>query len=215
MSRALRFSPHRATRLAATAALFASAAALCLPAHALYRVVGPDGKVTYTDRPPVSKENKVEAVNTTTGGPATSGLPYELRQTVQRFPVTLYTMANCGPCDAARQQLRSRGVPFSERTVATVADSAELKRLSGKDTLPAVTIGAQVMNGYSESDVTAYLDAAGYPKKSALPASYSEPAATPLTARSAPAAPAATPPAAPAPAPAAEPGTDAPAGIRF
>ncbi|MET0349342.1 MAG: DUF4124 domain-containing protein, partial [Rhizobacter sp.] len=109
MSRAQRLLSHRATRLAATAALFASAAALTMPAHALYKVVGPDGKVTYTDRPPVSKENKVESVNTSTGAPSTAGLPYELRQTVQRFPVTLYTMASCGACDAARQQLRARG----------------------------------------------------------------------------------------------------------
>lgn len=210
MSRAQRFPLN----LVATAALFASAAALCLPAHALYKVVGPDGKVTYTDRPPVSKENKVETVNTTTGGPSTAGLPYELRQTVQRFPVTLYTAATCGACDAARQQLRSRGVPFSERTVSNPADAAELQKISGKDTLPVVAIGAQVMSGYSESDVTSYLDAAGYPKKSALPANYSEPAATPLTARSAPPAPAAAPARAPAPAP--EPAAPpAPAGIKF
>ena len=213
MSRAQRFSLNRAHRLAATAALFVSAAALCLPAHALYKVVGPDGKVTYTDRPPVSKESKVESVNTTTGGPSTAGLPYELRQTVQRFPVTLYTTAGCGACDAARQQLRSRGVPFSERTVNSAADTAELQKISGKDTLPVVTIGAQIMNGSNETDVTSYLDAAGYPKKSALPATYSESLATPLTAAPAP-APARAPAAAPAPAPEPAPANN-PGGIKF
>jgi glutaredoxin len=212
MSRALRFPSHRTSRLAATAALFASAAALCLPAHALYKVVGPDGKVTYTDRPPVSKENKVQSVNTATGGVSTAGLPYELRQTVQRFPVTLYTGTECGPCDGARQLLRQRGVPFTERTVENNADIAALRRVTGKDDLPGVTIGSQVIVGYNPDDMTSYLDAAGYPKKSALPSNYSEQAATPLTPRNAPAAPAAAPaPAAPAPAST----TDAPSGIRF
>lgn len=214
MSRAPRFPLNRTLNLAAAAALFASAAALCLPAHALYKVVGPDGKVTYTDRPPVAKENKVESVNAATGGVSTNGLPYELRQTVQRFPVVLYSGSNCSPCDAARQHLRSRGVPFSERTVDGNADNAALQRISGKDALPVISIGTQVMTGYSNSDVTTYLDAAGYPKKSALPGNYSEPAATPLTPRAAPATPAASPTAAPA-APAPTSTTDSSTGIRF
>ena len=36
-----------------------------------------------------------------------------------RFPVTLYTSTNCAPCGAGRTLLASRGIPFSERTVAT------------------------------------------------------------------------------------------------
>jgi hypothetical protein len=46
-----------------------------------------------------------------------------------------------------------------------------------------VTIGAQVVRGMSAESWTSYLDAAGYPKESKLPASYQFPAATPLTER--------------------------------
>ena len=35
-------------------------------------------------------------------------LPLELRQAVQRYPVTLYAMRVCEPCDSARTLLRQR-----------------------------------------------------------------------------------------------------------
>jgi glutaredoxin len=204
----------RVARLATVAALFASALT-ALPAHALYKVVGPDGKVTYTDRPPTSKENKVATVNTNTGSVSTESLPFELRQVAEKYPVTLYTIANCAPCEGARQFLRQRGVPFTERTVSSADDNAALKRLTGKTELPTISIGSQVMTGFASAELGSYVDAAGYPKESKLPPSYTEPAPTPLTepkaapaARPARQAPAATPAPAPAEAP-------APSGFKF
>jgi len=212
-----RSASHRAVRLAALAVLSASALA-SMPAHALYKVVGPDGKVTYTDRPPVSPENKVGSVNTTGGGGSDASLPYELRQAAQRYPVVLYTTASCGPCESARALLRQRGIPFTERTVVTPADSAAMQRLIGRTDVPAVTVGSQVIGGYNAGETNTYLDAAGYPKRSMLPANYAAPAASPLTSGAAPAAAAPAPasapaaPTEPAAAPAA-PGT--PAGFKF
>src|SRR5689334_6865210 len=93
---------HRAIQTlalsAAAASLFASA-----PAFALYKVVGPDGKVTYTDRPAVGTENKVQSVGS--GGAVANdvALPFELRQAAQRYPVVLYVAPDCSPCDAGRQ----------------------------------------------------------------------------------------------------------------
>jgi len=170
----------RVSRLAAVAALFASALA-ALPAHALYKVVGPDGKVTYTDRPPTTRENKVETVNTSTGSVTAESLPFDLRVVAQKYPVTLYTTPNCPPCDGARQYLRQRGVPVSERIVSSPEDNAALKRITGSSELPTITIGSQVVTGYASSTLASYVDAAGYPKESRLPSNYTEPAATPLT----------------------------------
>lgn len=194
----------------AAASLFAS-----LPAHALYKVVGPDGKVTYTDRPAVSTENKVQQVGT--GGSVANdvALPFELRQAAQRYPVTLYVAPDCSPCDAARQYLRQRGVPFSEKLVSTAEDSNALQRLTGSTGLPSVTVGAQVVRGWQREDWASYLDAAGYPKESRLPANFPQGKAEPLTetqqARPA-AAQAPRPTAAPTPEPAPAP---PPSGIRF
>jgi hypothetical protein len=46
--------------------------------------------------------------------------------------------------------------------------------------LPFVSIGGQQIKGYSDSEWNQFLDAAGYPAKSVLPATYRNPAATPL-----------------------------------
>jgi glutaredoxin len=191
-------------------------------AFAQYKVVGPDGKVTYTDRPPV-ESNDVRSVGTRGAAASPSGdqagLPFELRQVASRFPVVLYTSTSCQPCEAGRNLLRQRGVPHTERTVTTPADLDALTKLAGGSDVPVLTVGRQTMRGYSPSEWNGYLDAAGYPKQSQLPATYSFPAATPLvepaaTARPAPAAAAPTAqansPAAPPP-----PAGNAPPGFRF
>jgi glutaredoxin len=131
-----------------------------------------------------------------------------------RYPVTLYTGANCAPCTTGRQMLQQRGVPFVERTIATEEDLAALDRLSGGRTIPALTVGAQPLRGYNATDWANYLDVAGYPRESRLPRGWQPQPATPLVAResAAPApapatAAAAPPPPAAAPAPPPAPGT--------
>ena len=93
------------------ALLSMSLASLSGPAWALYKVVGPDGRVTYTDRAPVDKPAK--AIKANGASTPTDALPYDLQKVVSRFPVTLYTGNNCTPCDTARQLLKTRGVPFT------------------------------------------------------------------------------------------------------
>jgi glutaredoxin len=158
-----------------------------LPAYAQqYKVIGANGKVTYTDRPPVVAGDRVSALKSP--GPssvnsAVASLPLELRQAAQRYPVTLYVTGNCAPCDSARQFLQQRGIPHTEKTVSTVEDGEALQRVTGGRDAPAVTIGAQVVRGLSTESWASYLDAAGYPKTSKLPANYQFASATPLTER--------------------------------
>lgn len=188
-----------------------------LPASALYKVVQPDGSVTYTDRPPATGNARVTPLgrNLEPAAPEPT-LPLELRQAMQRYPVTLYTAQGCQPCDAGRSLLRARGVPFAERVVATDEDAQALERLVGGRTVPALTIGSQALRGLSETDWAGYLDAAGYPRESRLPRGWQPPAATPLVARVTPTARTAPQSAAPAPAPAAAPEPPpAPGSVRF
>ena len=172
-------------------------------AQGVYRIVGPDGKVTFSDRPPADANAQPARIASEAPSAANGALPYELRQIANRFPVTLYTGNDCPPCTSARNLLTSRGVPFTERTVSSNEDIAALQRLSGGTGLPFGTIGGQQLAGFSEGEWTQYLDAAGYPKQSALPRNYRQPAPTPLVAVKAvepAAAPAASAPAvAPAP----------------
>ncbi|MDP2820240.1 MAG: glutaredoxin family protein [Polaromonas sp.] len=192
-------------------------------AQQVFRIVGPDGKVTFSDQPPPASSNaKVTAAasDNSARGAANSSLPFELRKVTGQYPVTLFTGDNCGPCGSARSLLTTRGVPFTEKTVTTNEDSQALQRLSGESVLPFMTIGSQQLKGFSDAEWTQFLDAAGYPKASVLPASYRQAPATPLVTVSASPAPAAARVGTAAPAPAATPVTppptpDNPAGIRF
>src|SRR5690349_2182514 len=131
-------------RTAARAALIAGTFACAgLASAQVFRIVGPDGKVTFSDRPPVdAKATPAATVPVGGAGTSTAGLPLEVRQASGRYPVSLYTAADCAPCDSARSYLRQRGVPFTEYTVSTREDFAALQRVSGSGNLPFMTLGA-------------------------------------------------------------------------
>lgn len=219
-------------RTAALAAFVASASLWGALAQAqVYRIVGPDGKVTFSDRPPPDARATPAATVTMPGGggAATANLPAEVRNAASRFPVTLYAGPDCNPCSNARDLLQRRGVPFVEKTITTEEDIAALQRLSGASSLPFATIGGQHLRGFSDAEWSQFLDAAGYPKTSQLPPNYRNPRATPLVAAQQPTVPkqqetatsqepvartrgqGAAPP---TPAPE-RPSNDNPAGIRF
>lgn len=188
------------------------------PAWALYKVVGPDGSVTYTDRPPTDAKGAQPLRTPASGATTTEGLPYELQQVVARYPVVFYSNKQCSPCDAARQFLNQRGIPFTEKTVNTSDDLRAYKALTGTDQMPTVSIGGQQLHGFARGEWSDYLNAAGYPAQSLLTGSYKAPAPTPLTPpRRAQEAPSADEPVrTPSPsAPSASPTGNAPPGFQF
>ena len=208
----------------AARAAFVVGTLLCagLASAQVYRIVGPDGKVTFADRPPA--EGKATPAQSVAigggGGSPASSLPIELRRVAGQYPVSLYSTAGCGPCDSARSYLRQRGIPYSEYTVTTREDFAALQRLSGAANLPFMTLGAQHIPGFSEVEWAQYFDAAGYPKTSQLPSTYRNADAQPLVAVQRVAPPPRTaqqqqqPQQADA-APPSQPPVENPAGIRF
>jgi glutaredoxin len=210
------------TGLRALSILALCTAAGAAGAQTVYRYVDQNGKVSFSDKPPAANAAPAAAPRTSSSTGGNASLPYELRQVAQRYPVTLYTSDECGPCGAARSLLVTRGVPFDERTVKTNEDIEALQRLSGQNSLPLVSIGSQQLKGFSDAEWSQYLDAAGYPKSAQLPASYRNPPAQPLVAVQPAVAAAAPARAAPAPAPAApvvapsgQPTPSNPAGIKF
>jgi glutaredoxin len=172
-------------------------------ALAQFKIVGPDGRITYTDRPLVEPGGKVQPLRRdgSSDGPVApgAGLPAELRQLVVRFPVTLYTSAECAPCESGRQLLQLRGVPFNERTIGNNEDITALQHLTAGRTVPALQVGGQALRGFQQAEWQSTLDLAGYPRESRLPRNFPVPVPEPLVARMAPApALAAPPPAEPA-----------------
>lgn len=201
-------------RLAACLLLMAP---LLASAQPIYRITGPDGRVTFSDKPPAdARASALPAREAASSPAAASGLPYELQQVARRYPVTLFTTDNCAPCQSARTLLQGRGIPYSERTVTTPQDGEALKKLIGDTGLPVLTLGAQQLKGFSAAEWQQYLTAAGYPQQPQLPAGYRPPPPTPLAETEKPGAPPPAPldnipppPAAPAIGPA------NPAGIVF
>lgn len=204
-----------------SAALTALATLLALTvpqvqAQAVFRIVAPDGRVTFSDKPPApsDKATKLDASGRA-GVAAGAELPFELRQIANRYPVTLYSGEGCEPCNNGRLLLTSRGIPFTERTVITPQDGEALQKLSGEASLPFLTIGGQRLRGFQSSEWGQFLDAAGYPPTSMLSGSYRNPKPTPLApvTKPAPVVTESEPSLPPPLAPSNGPGN--PAGIRF
>jgi glutaredoxin len=155
-----------------------------IDAHALYKVVHPDGRVTFTDRAPTDTASRVTSVTPgQSGGPSEVAVPYELRQVMQRFPVTLYVADKCDPCSLGRDLLSKRGVPFQERLVASAEDKAAMEQQVGSSSLPVMRVGGQTVPGFQASGWHSVLDAAGYPASSKLPINYKGSEATTVAMR--------------------------------
>ena len=214
-----------------TFARYASAVPLALllvcggPAEAQFKVVGPDGTVTYTDRPAaalgsrVTQLRKDASVAPAQAPPAVSAsanlarLPYELRQVAERFAVVLYASADCAPCDAGRRMLNQRGIPYTERLIQSDEDQQALARISGARTLPTLAVGSQISRGWLQSEWSANLDLAGYPSQSRLPRDWPVAVAAPLASRAAAETAPNLPPTQPAVAAPAQ--DNAPGSVRF
>ena len=149
------------------------------PAQTIYRSTGADGHTTFSDIPS-AQAIRTDPRSNPTEMPAMLTWPSSLRSAVLQFPVTLYATRDCTPCDNARQMLRGRGIPFNEKSVETPQDIAAFVQLSGSNTLPMLSIGAQQLKGYSEPSWQQYLDVAGYPQSKELPSNYRYPLPTPL-----------------------------------
>ena|SRR5262245_20328221 len=144
----------------------------------MYRWVDKDGRVHYTDTPPASAAAKdVQKKSNTPSVIETSQVPYAVQQAAQNFPVTIYTSENCGaPCKDARTLLAQRAVPFREVAVADDKSREELKRLSGGDTVPVMTVGRSPTRGFAADTWHNALDAAGYPRSAPQTAQAKKPA---------------------------------------
>ncbi len=185
-------------------------------AHAqMYRWVDADGKVNYSDKLPPAAVSKMQKKSIASGESDQPALTYALSEAVKNHPVVLYTSGNCLPCNEGRTLLKSRGIPFAEKTIATNDDIARLKQAGGNGQLPYFTVGRNARTGFEASAWNTLLTAAGYPESSQLPANYRfsapEPASPPPPVEPPPPEP--TPPVKPEPVQQSAPGTIP--GFRF
>lgn len=146
-------------------AAFAAAPAC---AGTLYKWVDDRGNVSYQDRPPPQGVGRVEEKTVREG--RDNGSPAGVAAAA-KSPVTLYMVPKCSSCDMARSYLKTRGVPFTEINVSEKYPQAqqEMVKKVGELSVPTITVGSKVMQGFAESLLTGELDQAGYPKPEASP----------------------------------------------
>jgi glutaredoxin len=163
--------------------LFSMLAAAGVQAE-MYKWVDSTGRVTYSDTPPPASVKKAQFKGVPSAG-EDAGLPYSLATVSRDHPVTLYTSAQCAPCDEGRALLQKRGIPFAEKIASTSDDLAKMKQAGGDGRMPFLTVGRTALTGFDSSSWNGALSAAGYPESSRLPAGYRPPAAQParITAR--------------------------------
>jgi len=64
--------------------------------------------------------------------------------------VTVYTTSYCSYCDAAKDLLRRKNIPFEEVDVTDDNKKWELKARTGWRTVPQIFIGEEMIGGYQE-----------------------------------------------------------------
>lgn len=138
-------------------------------ADELYRWVDESGKVHYGDIP-AADATGAEKKKFSSSSDNDAGLSYETRRAKQNFPVTMYVTENCGDiCQQARDFLRKRGIPLTEKNLKTQEDLDAFKQLSGSDSVPTLAVGKSWLKGFQSQQWGGELDAAGYPQASTKP----------------------------------------------
>jgi glutaredoxin len=153
-------------------ALAAATMLLALGAQAqsnVYRWVDKNGKVHFSDTPPVEEAKNLSHKRVGGGYVQESSLPYATQVASKRNPVTLYTDSKCAtPCERARDLLAERGIPFGERNASSKDGAEALQKASGSTAVPALVVGERSLRGFDDDAWHAALDGAGYPR-TALP----------------------------------------------
>ena len=149
------------------AVMLAAVVSTAAQAQAAYRWTDKDGRVHYSDQPPPADARNVQ--QKMLGSPNfvdTSGPSFSVQKAQQDYPVTLYTGIDCAAeCTIARDFLKRRGIPFSEKVIKSLDDAEAFKRITGINELavPSLLVGAKAEKGYLESAWNRLLDVAGYP----------------------------------------------------
>lgn len=138
---------------------------VALPASAerLFKTVDEDGNVTYQSFPPSDGSGTSEQRDIYGGEDPEDDFINRDRAALN-YPVTLYAIANCKPCDNARTQLTEREIPFDEKDPTSSPELYKtFKELVNGTSVPALSVGTNVISHYTKDNLKQALDTAGYP----------------------------------------------------
>lgn len=133
--------------------------ALCaqLAQAEIYKVLGADGKVSYTDKDPQSTAAKTEKlkIQTYSGAPSVSSYNGSARK------VTLLSAQWCGICRQAKAYMNSRKIAFEEWDIDQSEYARSKMRELGANGVPVILVGKQKMVGFSAEGLDDMLQKAG------------------------------------------------------
>jgi glutaredoxin len=129
----------------------------------LYKSVGPDGKIIYSDRP--SAEAKLEKKLVLKDLPAsqlsteTAAAIDRLRQNAPQLPkaanasdTVLFTTSWCGYCKKARAYLASKNIPYQEIDIETEDGLSAYVRAGGTQGVPMLVSKGQSIMGFTADE---------------------------------------------------------------
>ena len=129
-------------------------------AQTVYKSVGPDGKVVYSDSPPVDakKTSKLKFDNLPSSplpAPQRSATEPRRPSTSAAVPMTtavvLYSASWCGYCKAAKAYLGARRIAYREIDVDTESGQAAFAQAGGGRGIPLLVAGGQRVQGFSQA----------------------------------------------------------------
>lgn len=119
----------------------------------IYKVVGADGKVSYTDKEPQTPGAKTEklTIQTYQGTPSVSSLNSAVKK------VTILSAQWCGVCTRAKNYMKSRNIAFEEWDIdQSDYARAKMNELGAKG-VPVILVGKQKMVGFSPENLDAMI----------------------------------------------------------
>jgi glutaredoxin len=137
-------------------------------ADTLYKSVGPDGKIIYSDKPPASgnvqKTLSFKHLPSTQIPASTSARLAQLRNNktasnpkINAGKVTLYTASWCGYCKQAKAYLASQKIDYREIDVESEDGMVEFSQ-AGSGGVPLLVAGKESVRGFSSEAYDAILN---------------------------------------------------------
>lgn len=133
-------------------------------AQSLYKSVGRDGRIVYSDRPPT--DGRIEKTMTFENLPS-STLPASTAANVEQLrrsgvssssdlvapsnAVVLYSAAWCGYCKKAKAYLAGKGIAYQEIDIDTTDGRAAFAKVSAGRGIPLLLADGQRVQGFSAS----------------------------------------------------------------
>lgn len=152
--------------------VFCALFSMTAPAQNLYKSIGPDGRIVYSDRRPA--EGRIEKTLQFKNLPASS-LPAsassqleQLRKqkgaqqaAAQAGQVVIYTTSWCGYCKKAKAYLAGKGISYRELDIETGPGMAAYAQAGGEGGVPLLFYRGQRVQGYSKEAYDSLFESRG------------------------------------------------------